>query len=104
MDILDRISEAMVRLGESDSPYAKIETVALEAEKKAEVIKATIFLHETGNNEERKAKALTSPEYWEAYKGFLAADEARREMKYMREQEDRAIQVGRTIEASRRKA
>lgn len=104
MNVIDRIGEAMVKLGESDTPYAKLETNAMKMDKKAERVKAAIFLHETGNNEERKAKALVSEEYWSAYEEYLAADEARRDMKYMREQEDRAIQVGRTIEASRRKA
>lgn len=104
MNINERLSEAMLFLSETDEEYAELRTKTERLELKAKTVRSMVFLHESGNNEERKAKADTHQSYLTALEEYLAAKQESEAMGNKRETQDRAIDVLRTIESSRRKA
>jgi hypothetical protein len=103
MNSRDRLEEAMLFLANSDEEYARLRSNADRMEQKAKAIRAQVFLHEQGTVAERQAKAEVSKDYWAAYEEYLTAKQLSDTMGHRRETEDRAIDVVRTIEASRRK-
>ena len=61
----DTVEKALKYLAETDQSHANALALVKSYEKVLDIVKSEQFLKSSGNNEERMAKAKTSPEYRE---------------------------------------
>lgn len=98
-----RLEQALTRLAQTDEAHADAKMEMLRAESAAEAVKDAVYLTETGNIEERKAKSRTSPQYQDAQNRFFEATRKFTSLSNKRRHEELIVDCFRTLEASRRR-
>lgn len=98
-----RLEQALTRLAQTDEQHADAKMEMLRAETATEAVRDAVYLTETGNIEDRKAKARTSPQYQDAMTRYFKATRDFTALNNRRQHEVLIVDVFRTLEASRRR-
>ena len=98
----ERLEKALRFLAETDEDFAESKVHMLRLEYATELAKKRVFLTETGNNEERKAKAESSDHVQTVLGTYLDAVGAFEKKRAKRSTEELIVEVWRSLEASRR--
>ena len=99
-----QLENALRFLADSDAEFAQEKAELERSEIRRKRARARVFLIASGNVEERKATAETSPDVEQADDAYIASVKAFETLKAKRERADIVVGVWRSIEASRRKA
>lgn len=98
----ERLSQALTYLAETDKACADANIEMQRREYAADKTLKRVFLDMTGNNEERKAKAVTSSDYDSAMTRYFEAAAEYETMKAKRKTEELIVEVWRSLNANRR--
>ena len=98
----ERLTQALKFLAETDSPAANLKTDVERQSFKLKRIKATIFIHSTGNIEQRKAIAETSQETIDQEDVYLTAISEHESVSNKRKTEILITEIWRSLNANRR--
>lgn len=98
----DRLEKALRFLAESDEQFAESKVNMLRLDYAADLARKRVFLGETGNNEERKAKAEASDHVQAVIGTYLDSVGVFEKLRAKRTTEELIVEVFRTLEASRR--
>ena len=98
----DRLQKALTFIAETDEKAAELKTDVERASYKSKKIKASIFVHEEGAMDLRKAKAEISQDAIDADAEYLQAHQDSQALENKRKTEFLVVDVWRSLNASRR--
>ena len=98
----ERLEKALRFLAETDEQAAEAKVSVSRREYVVDLYRRQMFLTETGNIEERKAKAETSSSVGNAMDQYLDTMLSWEKLKAKRATEELIVEVWRSLEASRR--
>jgi len=98
----ERLQTALTYLAESDSPAAEAKVEVERMKYKQDSVEKAIYLRETGNIEERKAKARGSQAYHDATEDYFDALLHYENYRNKRKTEEIVVETWRSLNANRR--